>query len=70
MTYLCCEACGFRTVRGPLSLASYCPRCRLRGRIVPFTESAKAPSVVRDLSGPVRAVLASERRRNVAPRRA
>jgi hypothetical protein len=44
MTYLCCEECGFRAVRRPLSLASSCPRCRLRGRIVPFTENANAPS--------------------------
>ena len=41
MTYLCCEECGFRAVRRPLSVAGFCPRCRLRGRFVPFTETER-----------------------------
>jgi predicted Zn-ribbon and HTH transcriptional regulator len=44
MTYLRCAACGFRTVRGPLSLISSCPRCRLRGRQVALTETTIAPA--------------------------
>jgi hypothetical protein len=38
MTYLRCDECGFVAVRGPVSLAGTCPRCRLRGRQVGLTE--------------------------------
>lgn len=69
MIYVCCEECGFRAARGPLNLASYCPRCRTHGRIVPFTKSRQPPTTSIAPSD-VHAAMQAAKRRNVAPWRA
>jgi len=70
MTYLCCEACGFRTARGPLNLASYCPRCRTHGRIVPFTEAGEPPSTTTIAPTALHTAMQASKRQDVAPWRA
>jgi hypothetical protein len=54
MTHLRCDACGFVATGGPHSLASVCPCCRTRGRIVPLTRVrwASPPSRVRTNGAP------------------
>jgi hypothetical protein len=54
MTHLRCDACGLVATGGAHSLASVCPCCRTRGRIVPLTQVRRAasPSRVRTKGAP------------------
>jgi hypothetical protein len=43
MTYMHCDQCGYRVVRGSMSLVDSCPRCRRNGHTVSLRLEEASP---------------------------